>query len=230
MVYLHGGGLIRGSRVTYDRTVKSMAEHSGVVVVSVEYRLLPCPEEPMAPFEDALAATRWVMKHRDALGGAGSKVGIGGDSAGGQLVLGVTHDIQSGLDFMMLVYPTADFNLGLPSCEEFHNIPGLSTAGLRWRFGITNKPIPDAENNPRLNAAVRQDLGSLPPAVILLAQLDPLRDAGTNLAEKLKSAGVLVRLHTLEGVPHGFFSMPGVYTTTTCQAYAHISDFLKKFQ
>lgn len=231
MVYFHGGGLMRGSRVTHDRTLKSLAEVSGVVVVSVEYRLLPCPENPVVPFDDALTATRWALKHKDTLGGPGSKLGIGGDSAGGQLVMGVTHDIQSGLDFMVLVYPTADFNLELPSCKEFYNTPALSTLGLKWRFGITNGPIPDADSNPRLNAAVRQDLGSSsPPAVIVLAQLDPLRDAGTNLAEKLKSAGVLVRLHTLEGVPHGFFSLPGAYPTATSQANAYISDFLKKFQ
>ena len=229
LVYFHGGGLIRGSRVTYDRTVKAMAERSGAVIVSVEYRLLPCPEHPMAPFDDALTATRWVMKHRETVGEAGSKVGVGGDSAGGQLTMGVTHDIQSGLDFMVLVYPNVDFNLNLPSCKEFKTTPGLNTAGVRWRLDITNGPIPDAENNSRLHAAVRQDLGSCPPAVIVLAQLDPLRDAGTGLAERLKAAGVLTRLHTLEGVPHGFFSMPGAYRTTTDQAHAHISDFLSKF-
>ncbi|KAK3793000.1 hypothetical protein RRG08_032263 [Elysia crispata] len=230
MVYLHGGGLIRGSRATYERSMKELAEQSGVVIVNVEYRLLPCPENPLAPFDDALTATRWAMKNREALGGAGSKVGIGGDSAGGQLVMGVTHDIQSGLDFMVLVYPTADFNLDLPSCKEFYKTPGINTVGLRWRFGITNAPIPDAEGNPRLNAAARQDLGSSPPAVVVLAELDPLRDAGTRLAHRLKAAGVLVRLHTLEGVPHGFFSMPGVYPTASSRAFAHIADFLKKFQ
>ncbi|RUS86515.1 hypothetical protein EGW08_005707 [Elysia chlorotica] len=230
MVYFHGGGLMRGSRETYDRTIKALAEQSGVVIVSVEYRLLPCPGDPMAPFDDALAATRWAMKQRDTLGGAGSKVGVGGDSAGGQLVMGVTHDIESGLDFMVLVYPTADFNLDLPSCKEFHNTPALNTAALRWRFGVTNADIPDAEKNARVNAAAREVLSSAPPAVVLLAQLDPLRDAGTHLAQRLKEAGVLVRLHTLEGVPHGFFSMPGVYPSNTAQAYAYISDFLQKFQ
>ncbi|GFS24317.1 carboxylesterase NlhH-like [Elysia marginata] len=230
MVYFHGGGLLLGSRLTHDRTVKSIAERAGVVVVSVEYRLLPCPEEPMVPFDDALAATRWVMKNRDVLGGAGSKIGVGGDSAGGQLAVSLTHDIQAGLDFMVLVYPAVDFNLDLPSCREFYRCPGFNTAAMGWIFNITNKPIPDVDTNSRVNAAVRQDLAKCPPAVIILAQIDPLRDACTNFAEKLQAAGVPVRLHMLEGVPHGFFSRPGVFPTTCSQAFTFISDFLKEVQ
>ncbi|GFO08963.1 AB hydrolase superfamily protein c1039.03-like [Plakobranchus ocellatus] len=230
IIFFHGGSLLINSRITHDRSLKALAEQSGVVIVSVEYRLLPCPEAPMAPFDDAVTATRWVMKHRDQIGGGEGKLGLGGDSAGGQIVMGVTREIQSGFDFMVLIYPTVNFDTQLPSCKEFETTPSFNTIGLRWRFAITNGPFPDAENNPRLNAAVRQDLGSSPPAVIVLAQLDPLRDAGTDLAERLKAAGVLVRLHMIEGVPHGFFSLPGVYKTTTARVFAYISDFLKKFQ
>ena len=157
-----------------------------------------------------------------------SKVGVGGDSAGGQIAACVTNDIED-LDFQVLVYPITDLSRSQQSFTEFTTTPGLTLEALNWFFDNSLDLIPDAAQNPSLNPMVRSDMATSPPAIIVLAELDPLRDCGLEYGEKLRKAGVPVECHVIKGVPHSFFRMCAVYKTKTAEAYAPIIDFLKTF-
>lgn len=231
LVYFHGGSLLMGSRETHENCLKYISEQSGAIIVNVEYRLLPCPEDPLAPFHDAVDVTDWVMKNKEAIGGCSdSSVGVGGDSAGGQVACSVSEDIH-GLAFQILIYPTVtDLSSHFESLDEFSDIPIFNTKFLAWRLSITNAPVPDASSNTRLNALARTDFDSSPRSLIIIAQLDPLRDCIYFYGQKLKDAGVEVREELIEAVPHGFFSFPGIFKTKAKEAFAHIIDFMKTFQ
>ncbi|KAH9488539.1 hypothetical protein Btru_062189, partial [Bulinus truncatus] len=230
MIYYHGGGLVLCSRETHEEALKVIASRSGIIIVNVEYRLLPNPQSPQAPFDDVVVAAKWILENKEAVGGKrNSKVGVGGDSAGGQLAASVTNEVQ-GLDFQILIYPMADTNSSNPTFEEFKNAPGLSRESLNWFFQNSLFQIPDYKTNPRINVMARTNTKLSPPALILLAELDPLRGCGLDYAEKLKAAGVKVQCKVIEGVPHLFFNMMGVFPKKTNEAYTDIVNFLKQYQ
>uniref|UniRef100_A0A2C9M005 Alpha/beta hydrolase fold-3 domain-containing protein n=1 Tax=Biomphalaria glabrata TaxID=6526 RepID=A0A2C9M005_BIOGL len=229
-VYYHGGGLVLCSRETHASALKVIASRSGAIIVNVEYRLLPNPESPYAPFDDAAAAAEWVLKNKEAVGGrSDSKVGVGGDSAGGQLTASVTNDVL-GLDFQVLVYPLTDTLCKNPTFQEFKNVPGLNSDAIKWFFDNSLLYIPDYKTNPRINVMVRTNTELSPPALVLLAELDPLRGCGLDYAEKLRDAGVSVQCEVVEGVPHAFFTLITVFPTKTNEAYEHVVKFIKQFQ
>ncbi|KAH9524272.1 hypothetical protein Btru_054000 [Bulinus truncatus] len=229
-IYFHGGALLVGSRKTHEHSLKMLSGLSGAVVVNVEYRLLPCPDEPMAPFNDALAVTEWVLKNKQAVGGSPeSKVGVGGDSGGGQIACIVAGCVR-GLDYQMLVYPVTDFACDLPSFQEFRTIPAYNTVAFQWRLGVTNDPIPDSANDPRINPSAQKNLAAAPPALVISAQLDPLRDTCRAYAQRLASAGVTVHDVLIDAVPHGFFALPGIFKTKCGEALEHIVQFLRLFK
>ncbi|XP_059146455.1 ethyl acetate hydrolase-like [Physella acuta] len=230
LVYFHGGGLVVGTRDMNKGPLKIIAQESGAVVVNVEYRLLPNPDAVMAPFDDAVVATKWVLENKEVVGGKlGSKVGVGGDSAGGQIAASVTNDV-TGLDFQILVYPMTDTTLRHESFQEFKKVPGLNEDAIKWFFENSLLHIPDYTTNPRVNAMVRTNTEASPPGLILLAELDPLVGCGLDYAEKLRAAGVSVQVEVIQGVPHAFFSLREIFKTTTQEAYAHVVTFLKKRQ
>ncbi|BFZ18813.1 hypothetical protein BsWGS_21852 [Bradybaena similaris] len=230
LIYFHGGGLVVCNRKTHETTAKIIARDSGAIVLNVEYRLLPNPDALYAPFEDTEVVTRWVLKNKEVVGGkANSKVGVGGDSAGGQLAAGVTNEIQ-GLDFQILVYPLADTSLSQDSVKEFKEVVLLNEATMQFFLDNAYNHIPDVLTNPRVNNMARTNTASSPPALIILAELDPLRGCGIEYAEKLRAAGVKVQLEIMKGVPHGFFNLINPFKTTTAQAYGYIVQFLKQFQ
>ena len=229
VVYFHGGGFVLGNRASLETAVKTLSRDSGSIFVNVEYRLLPDPEAPTAPFQDALTLCRWVIDNKELVGGhAESKVGVGGDSAGGHISACVTNDVQD-LDFQVLVYPMTDLSRSQESFKEFTTTPGLTLESIDWFFNNSIALIPNAAQNPSLNPMVRSNMATSPPAIIVLAELDPLRDCGLEYGEKLRKAGVPVECHVIKGVPHAFFGMCGIYKTKTAEAYAPIIEFLKKF-
>ncbi|BFZ18814.1 hypothetical protein BsWGS_21853 [Bradybaena similaris] len=229
LIYFHGGGLVICNRKTHETTAKIIARDSGAIVVNVEYRLLPNPDALYAPFDDAEVVTRWVLENKEVVGGKlNSKVGVGGDSAGGQIAIGVTNEV-SGLDFQILVYPLADTALKQDTVQEFKQVLGLNEGALKFFYDNAYNHIPDLLTNPRVNGMARTNTASSPPALIILAELDPLRGGGIEYAEKLRAAGVKVQLEIIEGVPHAFFTLIKVFKTTTAQAYDSIVKFLKQF-
>nr|WP_246425694.1 alpha/beta hydrolase [Streptomonospora nanhaiensis] len=205
-LYLHGGGFVVGSLETHDNAARLLAEQARTLVVAVDYRL--APEHPYpAAVEDAFAAYRWCLEHAAELGGDPGRVAVAGDSAGGLLAAvlcfaaaerGVRPPV-----FQLLVYPSTGAG-DTPSARAFADASGLRPAELEW-YGRAFLGGARPEDLPAyLRPARVPDLSGLPPAFVLTAEGDPLRDDGALYARRLAEAGVPARLHDSPGMVHGF--------------------------
>jgi acetyl esterase len=209
LVYFHGGGWVIGSVETHDGSCRDLANRIGCVVVSVGYRLAPEHPYPAAA-EDCYAATKWVSENAAELGVDPARIGIGGDSAGGNLAAAVALMARDrggpALRHQLLVYPVTDADFSRASYRE--NAAGylLTTKAMEWFWGHY---VPDpAQRQDAYAAPLRAaDLSGLPPAFVLTAEYDPLRDEGEALARRLEQAGVKTRLTRYDGAIHGFFAM-----------------------
>jgi acetyl esterase len=209
LVYFHGGGWVIGSLETHDGACRELANRVGCVVVSVDYRLAPESRYPAAA-EDCYAATKWVAGNAQALGVDPARIGIGGDSAGGNLtaVVALMARDRGGpaLRHQLLIYPVTDADFGRPSYRE--NAEGylLTTKAMEWFWGHY-VPDPAQRAEPYAAPLRAKDLAGLPPAFVITAEYDPLRDEGEAYAKRLQQAGVPTRLQRYDGAIHGFFAM-----------------------
>ena len=205
VVYFHGGGWVVGTLDTYDPLCRALAAAIPAVVVSVDYRLAPEHRWPAAA-EDAYAATLWASRHAAELGGAQHRLAVAGDSAGGNLAavvaLGARDRGGPAIAFQLLVYPVLDVAGDTASWREFADGFYLTAAGMRWYWDHYRGPAdglaPDASP---LRAAF---VGGLPPALVVGASHDILRDEGEAYAARLREAGVDARAIRVPGVVHGF--------------------------
>jgi acetyl esterase len=210
LIYFRGGGFVLGTLNSSDRVCRDLAHLAGRVVVSVDYRL--APEHPFpAPVDDAYAATKYVLEHASEFGMDESQIAVGGESAGGNLAAVTALKLRqrgaSPLTFQLLVYPLVDFNDESPSMRDFAD-GHFITADLleyfaRHYLGTQDRGQQDASP---LNA----DLRGVPPAFVLTAECDPLRDQGEAYARKLAEAGVPVTHKRYDGAIHPFFSLAGI--------------------
>jgi acetyl esterase len=212
LVYLHGGGWTMGSVETHDNTCRSLANGSGAVVVSVEYRL--APEHPYpAALDDCEAAIRWVADNAGELGVDAGRLAIGGDSAGGNLAAVLAQRLRDGgppIRFQLLVYPAVDMTLAHPSFEENAEGYFLTKGAMLW-FGHNYLGAVEIDpTDPRVSPllAAPEALAGLPPALVITAEYDPLRDEGEAYAAALRAAGVEATATRYDGVIHGFFQLP----------------------
>ena len=199
LVYFHGGGWVVGSLDTHDGIVRSLARGSVRVAVAVDYRL--APEHPFpAGIEDATAATRWVLENADALGVDPVRVAVGGDSSGGTLAAVVARRLP--VERQLLICPVLDHRFDTGSYERFAEGYFLTREAMRWYWaqylGGADGAAPDASP---LRAT---DFTGLPPAVILVAGCDPLRDEGLAYAAALQAADVPVTVLRYDGMIHNF--------------------------
>jgi acetyl esterase len=209
LVYFHGGGWVIGGIETHDPTCRSSPIGWAAWVVSVDYRLAPSIAIPAAA-EDCFAATKWVAANAAALGVDPKRLAIGGDSAGGNLAAAVALMARDrrgpALRYQLLIYPVTDADFTRASYRE--NAEGylLTSQAMEWFWGHY---VPDAAQRKEPYAAPLQakDLAGLPPAFVLTAEYDPLRDEGEAFAKRLQQAGVATRLTRYDGAIHGFFSM-----------------------
>jgi acetyl esterase len=212
-VYFHGGGFTIGSIDSHDPVTRRLASEAGAVVVSVDYRL--APEHPFpAAVDDAWAALQWIAAHAEAeLQGEPGKLAVAGDSAGGNLAAVVSLLARDAggpaIVQQVLIYPTTDASGEYPSHVENADGPFLSRATMQWFFDHYAPDADDWRASPMLAA----DHSGLPPAHIVTAQYDPLRDEGEAYAEKLRAAGVPVTLTRYPTMPHVFLQMWGVLPT-----------------
>ena len=203
LVYLHGGGWVAGSVDTHDGTAAALARDAGIVVASVQYRR--APENPFpAPNDDAYAALAWLAQRADALGLDAARLAVGGDSAGAHLAIGAALDARARgaprLVLQVLTYPVIAPDFDTPSYRRHADSPTLTRDEMiaYWRHYL-----PARSSDPRAVPGTAS-LAGLPPACILVAGLDPLRDEGVRFAERLEQAGVAVTLLEAPTLAHGF--------------------------
>jgi acetyl esterase len=205
VVFFHGGGWVVGTLDTYDPLCRALAAATPAVVVSVDYRLAPEHRWPAA-VEDAYAATEWASRNAAALGGVQHRLAVAGDSAGGNLAavvaLGARDRGGPAIAFQLLVYPVLDVAGGTASWQEYADGYHLTADGMRWYWdhylGGADGAAPDASP---LRAAF---VGGLPPALVIGAEYDILRDEGEAYAARLAEAGVDATASRHAGVVHGF--------------------------
>lgn len=213
-LHIHGGGFAVGDLDSLDRWKREIADEAGVVVVGLEYALAPEHPYPTA-IGQVLASLRWL---RDAAGGFGidgSRLAVGGDSAGGNLALNALLRLrdagEAGLRLGILVYGMLSAEHDTPSHRERGDGRfGLSTAKLDWFW---SRYLPDPALRRDAGAApLHARLAGLPPLLLQAAALDPLLDDSLNLANRLQEAGVEHRLTVYEGMPHGFIGQTALLT------------------
>lgn len=206
LVYFHGGGWVLGNIESHENVCRAIANAAGSSVVTVDYRRPPEHRFPAA-VEDAYAATAWAAAHADELGGSAGKVMVAGDSAGGNLAAVVAQMARDrggpGLALQVLVYPITDYNLHNHSYREFAEGYFLTRAEMAW-YWEQYVEKPDDRTHPHASPRRTNDLVGLPPALVITAEYDVLRDEGESYAAQLRAAGVPVTLHRYEGMIHGF--------------------------
>ncbi len=214
ILYYHGGGWVLGDIRTHDRVTRYLATGSSCVVVSVNYRL--APEHPFpAAVEDAYAALQWVSTNAETIGADPLRIAVAGDSAGGNLaaVVSLLSRDRKGppICCQALIYPATDLSsLNSSSYRQFGEGFLLTKEGMEW---FRSHYLPNSEDwiGPYASPLLAPDHRNLPPAIVITAQFDPLRDEGEAYAEKLRQAGVPVKLFRYDGMIHGFVSFPDVF-------------------
>ena len=208
LVFYHGGGWVLGSLNTHDDVCRKLAQAMGHAVLSVDYRLAPEFAFP-EPLNDSIVALRWAYAHASELGIDSSRIAVGGDSAGGNLAAAVANLQPVPLKFQMLIYPVTDATRSSQSYKDNGKGYRLTAAGMKWfcdhyLSGSIGSPT-DPRVSPLFADAVT--LASAPPAIVITAEYDPLRDEGEQYAQRLLEAGVPCSLTRYYGQVHGFFSM-----------------------
>jgi acetyl esterase len=213
IAFFHGGGFVICSVDTHDGLARRLANATGAVVVSVEYRLAPevrCPDSA----EDCYAATVWTHQHAAELGADPGRLIVAGDSAGGNLaaVVALMARERSAppITAQVLVYPVIDAACDAPSYTENGEGYFLEASGMRWFWDHYLGPDGDGAHH-HASPIRASDHSDLPPAVVITAEFDPLRDEGEAYAEALDAAGVHVVAQRYDGMIHGFVSMPMVF-------------------
>ena len=209
LVFLHGGGWVQGGIDTHDGLCGQLALEAGVRVIVPEYRLAPEHPWPAAP-DDCLALWRALMADPAALGLDPARLAVGGDSAGGNLAAVLIHDLaEAGAPrpaAQLLIYPALDAGFATPSMESLRAAYLLPRARMEWYVAQYLPPGTDPFH-PRAAPARSPHLGMAPPAYILTAGHDPLRDDGALHAERLRAAGVAVAYREWPGQVHAFLSV-----------------------
>lgn len=229
LVYFHGGGFVLGSLEGCDPLCNFLADGAGCVVVSVDYRLAPEHKFPAAP-QDCLAVTQWVAANARQLHCNPRQIGVGGESAGAALaaVVALAARERGGphLAFQMLLYPVTDATMQAPSYQTIGEGYFLTRDMMAWFWNHYLDPKDD-RTNPFISPLHAKSLQGLPPALVITAEFDPLRDEGEAYGEALRKAGVPAAIKRYPGVCHGFVMM-GAKLDAGRQAIADCCAELKK--
>lgn len=212
VVYFHGGWFIAGGLDTHDRPLRSLANLSAAVIVSIDYRLAPEFSFPYG-INDCYDALLWIVANAAELGIDSNRIALAGDSAGGALAAVTSRRavMEGGpkIAGQVLIYPVTDSSLGTPSWKEFAEGPNLTLEGAEQAWNCYTPKVGDSIR-PDASPLMADDLSELPPTHIIMAEYDPLRDEAALYAKKLKAAGVILTETTYGGMVHGFFQMGGL--------------------
>jgi acetyl esterase len=235
VVFFHGGGWFAGDLEAHDRQARLLAIETGAVVVSVDYRRPPEIRFPGA-FEDAFAATRDVIARIAEFGGDTARVGVAGDSAGGNLAAAVAIACRNaGIDLaaQLLVYPVIDVAGNFADAKENARFPSraenadgyfLTRSAMQW-FAGHYLGDPKQGTDWRVSPLRATNLAGLAPAVVCTAWFDPLRDEGKAYADALQAAGVATTYHHGAGLIHGYFGLGEASQMARLEAQRVRADF-----
>jgi acetyl esterase len=235
VVFFHGGGWVAGDLETHDRQARLLAIETGAVVISVDYRRPPEVRFPGA-FEDAFAALRDVIARIAEFGGDSARVGVAGDSAGGNLAAAVAiacRDAGIKLSAQLLVYPVTDVAGNFADAKENARFPSraenaegyfLSRAVMEWFAGHYLSDVKHGADW-RVSPLRAKNLTGLAPAVVCTAWFDPLRDEGKAYADALAAAGVATKYHHGAGLIHGYFGLGEASPSARTEAQRARADF-----
>ncbi|MEV9641421.1 alpha/beta hydrolase [Mammaliicoccus sciuri] len=228
LMYYHGGGWVIGDLETSDAGCRLLAEQTGRVVVSVDYRLAPEYRFPV-PVEDSYAALCWANDHASELNAIADDIVVSGDSAGGNLaaVMAILSQENNGpaITAQALIYPVTNLDFTTPSYEKFAEGFGLDKDLMIWfgEYYINNE---EEFKHPKISPLLHENLSNLPPTIIIAAENDVLVDEGVQYRDKLQEAGVTVEYLQLDGSIHGYFSNMAVFAEETKTTVDTIAKFL----
>lgn len=211
LVYFHGGGWVIANLDTYDSSCRALTNAANCAVISVAYRQAPEYKFPAAPM-DAFAAYQWVLNNASSIRVDPNRVAVGGESAGGNLatvtaLMARDRGVQLPVH-QMLIYPITNYAFDTSSYKEFVNAMLLNTPTMQWFFRYYLRRDADGAN-PYVSP-LRANVVGLPPATVITAEVDPLRDEGEAYGRYLQNLGVNATVTRYAGVTHEFFSMAGV--------------------
>jgi acetyl esterase len=212
LMYFHGGGWVIGDIESSDGLCRSLANAAGCIVVSIDYRL--APEHPFpAAADDAYHATLWAATNASSFGGDPSRIGVCGDSAGGNLAAVVSQIARDrgkpAICFQLLIYPVTDAACDTPSYSENAEGYFLTKEAMQWFWNHYVQKEAD-RSHPYASPLRASNFAGLPAALVITAEFDPLRDEGERYAERMRVAGTPVQLTRYDGMIHGFFTMSGM--------------------
>ncbi len=220
LVYFHGGGWTIGDLDTHDIVCRGLANNARCAVIASDYRMGPEHKFPAA-VEDCVAVTRWVAAEAGALGVDAARIAVGGDSAGGNLATVVAIALRDAggppLAFQVLIYPATDQRMDTASHASFADGYLLTRQNMLWFRDNYLRPA-DYEDW-RASPLLAADLSRLPPAHLITAGYDPLRDEGRAYSDRLHAAGVSVTYECFEGMAHGFLTMGGAVAAANHALY-----------
>jgi acetyl esterase len=225
LVFFHGGGWVLNNLDSYEQAMRSLANKGQFVVIAVNYQKAPELAFPI-PFDDCYSTLLWAAENAEMLGIEPSQIGVGGDSAGGNLAAGVaikardTDDVN--LAFQLLIYPCNDNEMNYESAHKNGDGYGLSTRAMKWFWEQYLSKKSDAKN-PYAVPVAAKDFKNLAPAIITTAEFDPLLDDGYIYAELLRKSGVPTIYREYEGVIHGYFTLAGI-TPEAEVLHRHVTD------
>ncbi|MHA1127486.1 MAG: alpha/beta hydrolase [Alphaproteobacteria bacterium] len=209
LIYYHGGGWVQGDLDSHDGVCGKLAKWSNCIVIAVDYRLAPEHKFPAAPL-DAIAAYKWVRANAASLGGDPERIGVGGDSAGGNLAAVVCQqaaiNYERAPELQVLIYPALDGRMITNSMEELRDAYILPKDRMQYFLDLYTRGPEDIEDI-RLSPALRETVADQPQACIVTGGFDPLRDDGDMYAERLIADGIEVKHIQYDGQIHAFISL-----------------------
>lgn len=229
ILYLHGGGWATGGNDSHASTANQLAADTGFLVAAVDYRLAPEHRFP-AGLEDCWAALNWIAAHAGEIGADPGRIALVGDSAGANLAAVVTAMARDaggpGIAYQVLIYPNTDTDLARwPSMRENGRGYMLTADMISWYHDQYFDPAD--RDDPRIAPIRASDLGRLPPALVITAEYDILRDEGEAYAERLRAAGVDVTMTRYAGQVHGFFRLPDSFHAAR-RVRSQVAEALRK--
>jgi acetyl esterase len=228
LIYFHGSGFVVCNIDFADPANRELANRSGCVIVAVNYQKAPEHKFPVG-LDDCYSTARWAIENAALLNIDPGKVGVGGDSAGGNLAaaccLRARDEGGPKFAFQMLIYPATDMGAEYPSQKENAEGYGLTAKEIDW-FRMQYLNSPEELDNPHVSPIRASDHSGLPPAIVATAEFDPIRDDGEAYADKLAKAGVPTMKRRYDGMIHGFYWMGG-YVDMTHTLIADLADEMK---